>query len=136
MGINRKYFDYGESLVRHDFKKAKFYLNQYLKEEKNEIADFEIAALYQWFGNVLFDSGDTKRALEKYFESIRIAPDCFLTKLKYAEFLATKIKDNELASSLLFEIIDECEARPFSETKYDFSSDYYLKAAKKILNDL
>ncbi len=35
MGINRKYFDYGESLVRYDFKKAEIYLNQYLKEEKN-----------------------------------------------------------------------------------------------------
>ncbi len=136
MGINRKYFDYGESLVRHDFKKAELYLNQYLKEEKNEMTDFEIATLYQWFGDVLFDFGDVQGALAKYLKSMRIAPDCLLTKLKYAKFLAANIKNNKLASSLLFAIIDECEASPFSETKYDFGSDYYVKEAKKILNDL
>jgi tetratricopeptide (TPR) repeat protein len=106
-----------------------------LCEAKNKDAPPWLAGFVQRLGTITFRQGDEAGALAMYEISELIDVGSLLVKLDYAKFLLKEMGNKTAAISKSQEIIDSATSFSFPESSGDFSSDQYIEAAKRVIDE-
>ena len=129
-------YDYLNALGDGRLEDAKRHLLKVIDFEKGKSTAPVISDIVQKLGLILLRQGDRLSALALYELSESVDADSLLAKLNYAKFLFRDAGDIKGAVAKCEEIIAKANSNPFPESDNDFSSEEYLEAATRLLNDL
>jgi len=119
------------------YEDAKKYLYKaIISEAKNKEALPLLAGLVQKLGTITFRQGDEVGAIAMYEISELLDKDSLLAKLDYAKFLLKEMGDKSAALKKSQEIIEYAISFPFVGNDDDFSSEEYIEAAKRIIDEV
>lgn len=104
-------------------------------EAKNKEALPLLAGFVQKLGTITFRQGDEVGALAMYEISELIDVGSLLVKLDYAKFLLKEMGNKTAAINKSQIIIDYATSFPFVGNDDDFSSEEYIEAAKRIVDE-
>ncbi len=104
-------------------------------EAKNKEALPWLAGFVQKLGTITFRQGDEVGAVAMYEISELIDVGSLLVKLDYAKFLLKEMGNKTAAINKSQEIIENATLFPFPKSDGDFSSDQYIEAAKRIIDE-
>ena len=130
-----EYNEYVNAVFENRLEDAKQHLIEAIKTAKERDALPVLAGIAGRFGSILLKQGDKFGAIAFYELSEELDRKSLLPKLEYAKFLLRELGDKNKSISKCKEIIAIASANPFLESDDDFSSDEYIEATQKVLDE-
>lgn len=127
--------DYVIAFSEGRFDDAKRHLIEAICAIKKIDAPPVLAGFTQRFGSLLLKQGEALGAIAMYELSETLDAGSLLVKLDYAKFLLREMGDKAAAILKAEELIEAATACPFPGNDYDFSSDEYIEAGKRLIEE-
>ena len=134
--LNEYESSYLAAVSAGQLEEAKGHLLRAIVAAKEINALAPLAGFAQSFGSVLLKQGDSTGAIAFHELSEALDPGSLLAKLGYAKFLLSEVGNKGAALAKCEEIISAATASPFPSTADDFSSQEYIDAALRVVQQI
>jgi hypothetical protein len=128
--------EYVLALAKGELETAKQHLCIAISAANEMHSPTVLSGLAQRLGSLLLKQGDLLTARALYELSENLDSTSLLARLDYAKFLWNEIKDRQEALAKANSVIEIATQNPFPESEDDFSSEDYIKGAKRLIAEI
>ncbi len=127
---------YGRAFAYGNYRKSLNCLLDFISENQKEFELCERAFMTHRIGDAYYHLGDIGLALYFYQVGMDCDPGSLSPKLRFANFVGRRLKNIDHAIQICTEIISSAEANPQNESDEESGSEWYIRNANELINEL
>lgn len=126
---NKNYMDHAKARAFGDLDESERFLKACIAEADSP---HDRAFLLTRMGNLVFEQGRQEESLKWYKDAEDVDKAWLMPALFFAEFLAHRFGDVDVALKKCDKILEEVRAHPFEASDEEMGSDYYERKVSEI----